>query len=176
MKQKKIVLIRSLWRKRVFEKELDKRLSSKRLDTSFKIKKVAIIVDPNNHIESKFFLDFANDFNILEVKISILKLSNFPKSDNQFDQIFNLNDLNYWSNFKGDLLNFCETDYDLLINYYNINDTLYSLISTRTKQKLSVGFSGADPRINDLIFDFDPKDRLIFKSELIKYLTILNKI
>ena len=46
----------------------------------------------------------------------------------------------------------------------------------RTKAKMSVGFVGVDSRINDIIFDFDPKDKHTFKKELLKYMTILNKI
>jgi hypothetical protein len=41
---------------------------------------------------------------------------------------------------------------------------------------MSVGFVGVDSRINDIIFDFDPKDKHTFKKELLKYMTILNKI
>jgi hypothetical protein len=35
---------------------------------------------------------------------------------------------------------------------------------------------GVDQRVNDLIFDFDPKDKRTFKNELLKYMKILNKI
>ena len=46
----------------------------------------------------------------------------------------------------------------------------------KAKNKISVGFSGADQRINDLVFDFAPKATATFQKELVKYLTILEKI
>ena len=64
----------------------------------------------------------------------------------------------------------------MIINYYNTTNLLFSLVSIRTDHRLSVGFRGADPRVNDVVFDIDPTDKITFKKELIKYMTILNKI
>lgn len=169
-------MIRNLWRNIVLEQELGKKLSSKKLQASFKIKKVAIVVDSKTEVESRFFLDLAKDFNILEIKINLLLLDKDLQSESQHQNLFDKKEVNFWSSFKGNLLNFCEGDYDLLINYYNQESSIYSLISIRTNHKLSVGFSGVDSRINDLIFDFDPKDKQTFKKELLKYMKILNKI
>ena len=53
----------------------------------------------------------------------------------QYHYFFDHDEVNFWSSFKGDLLNFCRrSDYDLLINYFNNEaNSIYSLISTRTK-------------------------------------------
>ena len=51
-----------------------------------------------------------------------------------------------------------------------------SWIATKSLNKLSVGFIGADHRINDIIFDFEPDETDTFIDELIKYLTILGKL
>ena len=169
-------MISKLLRKWVFEKELDRNMSNKQLDASFKINKIAIIVDPITAVDSKFFLNLANIFKISELQINLLLLDKNSKLEKQYQQIFNPQEVNFWGRFKGDLLSFCEPEYDLLINYYNKIDYDFSLISVRTNHKLSVGFSGADARINDVVFDFDPKDKETFKKELLKYMTILNKI
>ena len=169
-------MISKLLRKWVFEKELDKNMSNKQLDASFKINKIAIIVDPITAVDSKFFLNLAKMFKISELQINLLLLNKNSELEKQYKQIYNPQEVNFWARFKGDLLSFCEPDYDLLINYYNKIDYDFSLISARTKHKISVGFSGADVRINDVVFDFDPKDKETFKKELMKYMTILNKI
>ena len=169
-------MISKLLRKWVFEKELDRNMSNKQLDASFKINKIAIIVDPISAVDSKFFLNLANIFKISELQINLLLLDKNSKLEKQYQQIFNPQEVNFWGRFKGDLLNFCQPEYDLMINYYNKIDYDFSLISVRTKHKISVGFSGADVRINDVVFDFDPKDKETFKKELLKYMTILNKI
>ena len=169
-------MISKLLRKWVFEKELDRNMSNKQLDASFKINKIAIIVDPITAVDSKFFLNLANIFKISELQINLLLLDKNSKLEKQYQQIFNPQEVNFWGRFKGDLLSFCEPEYDLMINYYNKIDYDFSLISVKTKHKISIGFSGADVRINDVVFDFDPKDKETFKKELLKYMTILNKI
>ena len=115
-------------------------------------------------------------FKISELQISLLLLNNNSELEKQYQKIFNPQEINFWGSFKGDLLSFCESEYDLMINYYNKIDYDFSLISVRTNHKIRVGFSGADVRINDVVFDFDPKDKETFKKELLKYMTILNKI
>jgi hypothetical protein len=115
-------------------------------------------------------------FKISELQVSLLLLNKNAELEKQYQQIFNPQEVNFWGSFKGELLNFCESEYDLLINYYNKIDHDFSLISVRTKHKISVGFSGADERINDVVFHFDPKDKETFKKELLKYMNILNKI
>lgn len=169
-------MINKLLRKWVFEKELDRNMSNKQLDASFKINKIAIIVDPISAVDSKFFLNLAKMFKISELQINLLLLDKNSELEKQYQQIFNSQEVNFWGRFKGNLLSFCEPEYDLTINYYNKIDYDFSLISVRTKHKISVGFSGADTRINDVVFDFDPKDKETFKKELLKYMTILNKI
>jgi len=169
-------LISKLLRNWVFEKELDKSMSSKQLDASFKINKIAILVDPITAVDSKFLLNLAKIFKISELQVSLLLLNKNAELEKQYQQIFNPQEVNFWGSFKGELLNFCESEYDLLINYYNKIDNDFSLISVRTKHKISIGFSGADERINDVVFDFDPKDKETFKKELLKYMNILNKI
>ncbi|MDB4674215.1 DUF6913 domain-containing protein [Candidatus Arcticimaribacter forsetii] len=169
-------MIRNFWRNFIFERELDKNLSMKSLDKEFKIKSVAILVDPKLEVEARFFMDLAADLNLPKVKMNLMLLNKTIEIVDEHPQTLNLTELNYWSSFKGDLLNFCQSEYDLLINYYNKSNSIYSLISTRTKAKMSVGFVGVDSRINDIIFDFDPKDKHTFKKELLKYMTILNKI
>ena len=57
-------MISKLLRKWVFEKELDKSMSSKQLDASFKISKIAILVDPITAVDSRFLLNLAKMFKI----------------------------------------------------------------------------------------------------------------
>tara|TARA_B100000767_G_scaffold274228_1_gene306577 strand:+ start:5314 stop:5823 length:510 start_codon:yes stop_codon:yes gene_type:complete len=169
-------LIQSFWRKCVFEKELNARLFSRKLKEPFKVKKIAILVDASIGIGSEFFLRLSKDFNIPEFQISLFLFGNGLMLESQYNQILKKKEVNYWSVFKGELLDFCKGDYDLIINYYNTTNILFSLVSIRTDHKLSVGFRGADHRVNDVVFDIDPTDKITFKKELIMYMKILNKI
>ena len=49
-------------------------------------------------------------------------------------------------------------------------------VASKTQSKMQIGFSGADERINDLIFDFDPSEKGVFEEELVKYLGVLKKL
>ncbi len=169
-------MIQKFWQKRVFEKEIFKKVSTKQLDNEFKIKKIAVIIDPLLEVDADFFFSLSECFKILEPQIKILYLSDNPNLKEYSHMIFNPKEVSYWGNFKGNLLEFCEREYDLVINYFNTSELIHLLISLRTKGKFSVGFSGTDLRINDLVFDFNPKDKNTFKEELIKYMSILNKI
>jgi len=82
----------------------------------------------------------------------------------------------YFGRFEGELALMCEKEVDLQINYFNKNDLYMEWVSTQAKKKFSVGFSGVDQRINDIIFDFFPTEKATFKEELVKYLTILKKL
>lgn len=169
-------MIQKFWKKKLFEKEILKKVSSKQLNNEFKIKKIAVIVDSRLGIESNFFLNLADKFNIPKTEINILYLNNRVNLKENKCKIFDPKEMSYWGNFKGDLLEFCEKEYDLVINYFNTSELHHLLISLRTKGKLSVGFLGTDLRINDIVFDFNPKAEHTFKEELIKYMVILNKI
>ena len=85
-------------------------------------------------------------------------------------------EISYFGKFEGDLALMCEKEVDLQINFFAKEARYMSWIATRPMNKLSVGFTGADQRINDIIFDFVPDDTDTFLNELIKYLTILGKL
>ena len=70
----------------------------------------------------------------------------------------------------------CEKEVDLQINYFNREDLYMKWVSSHARKKLSVGFSSVDQRLNDIIFDFSPTDKVTFKEELVKYLTILKRL
>lgn len=169
-------MVRNFWRKLVFEKQLKRRLEQKQIDLPFKVKKIAVVADATIEVDTSVFLNLGSDFNLSEAQITVLFFNSDLASSKQNQNVLDPKEIDYWSNFKGELLSFCENEYDLIINYFNSNDLLNNLISVRVNHKFSVGFSGSDERINDLIFDFDPKEMQTFKKELVKYMHVLNKI
>ena len=82
-------------------------------------------------------------FKISELQISLLLLNNNSELEKQYQQIFNPQEVNFWGSFKGDLLSFCEPEYDLMINYYNKIDYDFSLISVRTNHKIECWVFGS---------------------------------
>ena len=66
--------------------------------------------------------------------------------------------------------------YDLLINYYNEEDSLLFFLSQNVEAKFKVGFSAVDKRLNHFMIKTEINNHSIFVNELFKYLKLLNKI
>ncbi|WP_348660963.1 DUF6913 domain-containing protein [Croceibacter atlanticus] len=65
---------------------------------------------------------------------------------------------------------------DLLINYYNKEVLGLELLSAKSPAKFKVGFGNVNPQLNDLIIGCDITDINTFKTEMVKYLKVLNKL
>ncbi len=73
-------------------------------------------------------------------------------------------------------LEFISREYDLLVNYYTSGNLLVHLMSIKTRARFRVGLENVDRVYNDLIIDAPLKDFKTFKTELKKYLGVLNEI
>jgi hypothetical protein len=69
-----------------------------------------------------------------------------------------------------------QTEFDLLISYYDTEKPLLVLITNNSKSKFKVGFSSIDSKWNHLMINTSVKKHDVFVYELIKYLKILKKI
>ena len=71
---------------------------------------------------------------------------------------------------------FVNTSFDLLINLYQTSDLALQVATAATNATLKVGLKNTNPELNDLIINVNINDKSVFKTELIKYLNILNKL
>ena len=69
-------------------------------------------------------------------------------------------EINYFFNQK----------YDLLVNFFDQKEILSELISSKCFSKLRIGFSKANPQINDIVFNFGLNEKTTFLSESMNYL------
>ena len=65
---------------------------------------------------------------------------------------------------------FIETEFDLLISYYEIEKPILMLITAKSKAKFKVGFSSVDKRLNRWMIAAEMGNYKLFVSELFKYL------
>lgn len=75
-----------------------------------------------------------------------------------------------------ELQSFLDTEFDVLISYYAKDQLELKLLTALSQAKFKIGILQTDERLNDLIIKTDISEFNVFKDELIKYLTILNKI
>ncbi|MEL1240690.1 DUF6913 domain-containing protein [Flavobacterium flavipallidum] len=141
------------------------------------IKTVGLIVDES------YFKDTASLIN--EIVLNGIKKENIElllfKSKVHAD--FGIRTINLESshlNRKAQITNkevsdFIEKDFDLLINYFDVEKAILLVASHQSKAKFKVGFSSVDKRLNDLIINTNLGNCKVFVQELFRYLKILNK-
>lgn len=169
-------MFKKFWHRRAAKKSLLTSLEDKQLDQSFKVKHVRVLLDTSLEIEQPFFSELAKAFGIPPVNIMVFAFGATKKIEKQYAHFFNAEEVTYFGKFKGNLTLMCEKEVDLQINYFNREDLYMKWVSSHARKKLSVGFSSVDQRLNDIIFDFSPTDKVTFKEELVKYLTILKRL
>ena len=169
-------MFKKFWHRRAAKKSLLTSLEDKQLRLSFKIKHVRVLLDNSLEIEQQFFIELANAFGIPPVNITVFAFSMSKEIEKKYANFFDVEEVTYFGKFEGDLALMCEKEVDLQINYFNREDLYMEWVSTHARKKLCVGFSNVDQRLNDIIFDFSPTDKVAFKEELVKYLTFLKKL
>ena len=72
--------------------------------------------------------------------------------------------------------NFVAKPFDLLLSYYNTENLVLQFITAHSAARFKAGFHMQKYQLHDLTIDVDIKDTTAFKTELKKYLKILNRI
>ena len=75
-----------------------------------------------------------------------------------------------------DVNDFISCNFDLLINYYDVEKAILLNITNNSNAVFKVGFSSIDKRLNHLMINTNAENYSIFVNELFRYLKILNKI
>jgi len=77
---------------------------------------------------------------------------------------------------KSEVKAFTDSEFDLLINYYDVEKAALLLVSHLSKASFKVGFSSVDKRLHHFMITTHAENYKIFAEELFKYLKILNKL
>ncbi|MEM9686642.1 MAG: hypothetical protein AAF934_06935, partial [Bacteroidota bacterium] len=139
---------------------------------------VACIVNIDEFENVEALSSFAEALNILSAQFHIMVYTKNPGKYKHIKYpLVSLNDFNWRLRAKGDhTKTFLSKEYDVLINYFTKKQLPLLLLSNLTQAGIRIGFKALDYHYNDIIFEIDIHNDTLFKSELLKYLTILNKI
>jgi hypothetical protein len=74
------------------------------------------------------------------------------------------------------LQTFIDTEFDALICFYKEDALELNSVTAQSNANFKIGLSNTDQRLYDLIIDVKPSNFQLFKEELKKYLTVLNKL
>jgi hypothetical protein len=142
------------------------------------IRSVGLLIDETNFFDKEQLIKelISNGMSVNSVSVLVYRDS-IDKKETYSQYTFNSSILD-WNGTIGDVVvtEFIQTEFDLLVSYYEIEKVILLLITNRSKAKFKVGFSSIDKRFNHLTITTRIGNYSIFVQELFKYLKILNKI
>jgi hypothetical protein len=145
---------------------------------SSKVKTLGVIFDYEAYHDYDFFRALVNDFGLGYNNIQFISMIGMEKDKpNSWDAFFSKESFDWLGRPKSaEIDEFTYKPFDVLISYYKSNKLELNLITARSKANFKIGLSNDDPRLHDFTLDIEPKDTDIFKIELTKYLTQLNRL
>ena len=139
--------------------------------TSFK--SILIIVYEND-LDEDFLLLFVENLkiSIKNVYIIVLNQNKIDLTETRFKKkiYISKDEISMTGDIKKETNYFFNRKYDLLVNFFDQKEILSELISSKCFSKLRIGFSKANPQINDIVFNFGMNEKKTFLSESINYL------
>jgi hypothetical protein len=153
-------------------------LAERTVPNSNKIKTVGLLIDENYFSEKSDLINQIVSNGILKEDIQVLVYKNrMTKSKDCQYPVFTPNNLNWKAEINNkNVDDFINKEFDLLINYYDVEKALLLLVTHHSKADFKVGFSSIDKRLNDLMISINAENHKVFINELFRYLKILNKI
>ncbi|WP_067146100.1 DUF6913 domain-containing protein [Pseudotamlana agarivorans] len=172
-------MILKVFKEKSIKKRINKLLAERvvKSDNSA-AKTLGVLINMDAFNDVAVFEKMAMEIKIQPNNFKIIGFSVNKKNElNAIGTCYYLEDFNRNGQVKNvELQSFLDYDFDILINYYAEDILELKLLSVLSKAKLKIGILQQDERINDLIIKTELKDFKVFKTELFKYLTILNKI
>lgn len=139
--------------------------------TSFKS---LLIIVYENDLDEDFFLSFTKNLKIStnNVYIIILNQNKIDFTETRFKRkiYISRDEISVTGNINKEINYFFNQKYDLLVNFFDQKEILSELISSKCFSKLRIGFSKANPQINDIVFNFGLNEKTTFLSESMNYL------
>ena len=145
---------------------------------SRKINMVGVILNLNEFTDFEAFRTY---FKSMGLKPPGIKIIAFMEADKEIDfhweTYFTPKDFGWKGKInKIEIQTFVDTEFDALISFYKEENMELNLVTAQSKANFKIGLSNNDQRQYDLIIDVKPSEFALFKNELTKYLTVLNKL
>lgn len=161
------------------KKYLNKLLSERQVNiSSNKIKSLGVILNFDEIDDFNAFNVLASQLQVHTNKLKVIAYTTDLKGHaNTWDACFNSKDFGWNGDIKNiELKTFLEEPFDVLVSYYTEPILELKLLTALSKSQFKVGILQSDERLNDLIVKTNVKDVNVFNNEVVKYLTVLNKI
>lgn len=136
------------------------------------IQTIGLLVDETKFKHSKELIKelVLNGINPDNIKIVAYR-DKFKEKKTYSRPTFGRKHINWKGEIETDFLTeFIETEFDLLISYYDIEKTILMLIKAKSKAKFKVGFTSVDKELNRWMIDTTLENYKLFVFELFRYL------
>ncbi|WP_242131971.1 DUF6913 domain-containing protein [Aestuariivivens marinum] len=161
------------------KKYLNKMLSERKVyvDDS-KVESLGVILNSDEIDDFELFRELAAYLHIRPNKLKVIAFSPTKNEKPNFWELcFSAKDIGWNGTIKNtELQAFLDKSFDVLISYYVSDELELKLITGLSNAKFKIGILQTDTRLNDLIIKTHLDEFKVFKKEVFKYLTILNKI
>ncbi|MEO7978940.1 hypothetical protein [Flavobacterium sp.] len=136
------------------------------------IKTIGLLIDEDKFSHSKELINELTSHGIADKDIRIVVYKNkFNKEMIYSFPTFGKTHIDWKGHIRETFLNeFIETEFDLLISYYNFENSILMMVTAQSKAKFKVGFSSVDKRLNRWMINTDLENYNLFVFELFKYL------
>tara|TARA_B100000767_G_C19706835_1_gene510913 strand:+ start:40 stop:555 length:516 start_codon:yes stop_codon:yes gene_type:complete len=158
-----------------YKKEIKNRLKKKFNKISKNKPSIAVIVDSGLNLEVNDFSFLSEIMNVSKHNIYFLWYKSLYVYHDSNHLGINIDDISLTGKVNEEYALFFNRKYDVLINLYQNNSIFIRSLSLKVNNVFSIGFTPVDLQLNDIIFDFNPKEIDILKRELNKYTKIIFK-
>lgn len=143
-----------------------------------KVEHLGVLLHANEFNDFEAFRKLAEFINVLPNKLKIVAYASDEKKLTNFWEVcFTEKDFGWKGAINNvELQTFIDTEFDVLISYYESEELELKLITAKSKARFKIGVLKSDERLNDLIIKTNINQFDLFKKELKKYLNIFNKL
>lgn len=136
----------------------------------FSFKKVGVLIDRPKGFSIN---DIQTQLEKYHLGNQVIAFLIYDKENNKKDIYFSLKDVGTFGQIKKEYVQqFCDTTFDLLINYYDNSSPCLEYVTCISKSKFRVGFTTASSRFNQLEINTTVNQVPVFFAELNKYLQL----
>ncbi len=148
------------------------------LNETKSIQTVGVLVDETNFKDTDLLIQKLKVITGDEVTISVICYNEkLNKKESYLRTTFDSSDISWQGYISNPFINdFIQSDFDLLVSFYEIQNAFLYLITNNSRAKFKVGFASTDKRLHHLMIQTTIDNHTVFVKELQKYLQILNKI
>ncbi|OOV16351.1 hypothetical protein [Flavobacterium sp. LM4] len=136
------------------------------------VQTIGLLIDESDFSYSKALIAelISNKINSDNIKIVVYRNKFDDKKEYAFPT-FTKAHIDWYGGTKlAFLTEFIETEFDLLISYYDAQNPILKLITNKSKAKFKVGFASVDKNINRWMINTSLENYKLFVFELFKYL------